>query len=330
VIVHEFGHALAARHFGIPTRDITLLPIGGVSSLERIPDDPRQEFWVAIAGPAVSVAIAAALLLLMLATGAAGYLKQIGPWGSVPFLEQLMLANIILAVFNLLPAFPMDGGRIFRSLLARRTGYSKATRIAANVGQGMALMFALLALFGNPFLLLIALFIWFGAGQEAALAQIKSALSGLPVSVVTVTDFTAISSSDTLARPLALMLHGTQQDFPVIDAGRLVGILTRRELLSGLAKSGSDCLVSEVMRTQYPIISSSEMLEAAAEKLRNPDCRVLPVMDAGRLVGLFTVENLGEFVMIQSALGSSIKRTRSTDQPQSSPREREGSPRLIA
>lgn len=304
VVIHEFGHALAARHFGIPTRDITLLPIGGVSSLERIPDDPRQELWVALAGPAVSVAIAVVLLFFMWVTGAAGQLNTIGPWGNVGFIEQLMLANVILAVFNLLPAFPMDGGRIFRSLLARWMDYSKATRIAANAGQGMALLFALMGLFGNPFLLLIALFIWIGAGQEAAVAQIKSALSGIPVSAVTVTDFHTISSSDTLAHPLELMLHGTQQDFPVIDGGRLVGILTPKELLSGLSKSGPATSVSEVMRTQYPFISSHEMLQAATDKLEAPDCRVLPVIDAGRLVGLFTVENLGEFVMVQSALGS--------------------------
>lgn len=171
VVAHEFGHALAARRFGIKTNDITLLPIGGVSSLERIPDDPRQELWVALAGPAVSIAIAAALLLLLVITGSVGHLTQIGPWGNVPFVEQLLLANVMLVIFNLLPAFPMDGGRIFRSLLARRMDYSRATRIASNVGQIMALLFAGLGLFGNPFLFLIALFVWIGAGHEAATAN---------------------------------------------------------------------------------------------------------------------------------------------------------------
>ena len=130
--------------------------------------------------------------------------------------------------------------------------YSRATRIAANVGQGMAFFFALAGLFGNPFLLLIALFVWIGAGQEAALAQMKSALKGIPVSEVTVTDFNTISASDTLARPVELMLHGTQQDFPVVDHGRLVGILTRKELLSGLSQTGPDTPVSQVMRQGIP------------------------------------------------------------------------------
>ncbi|MGZ4858642.1 MAG: site-2 protease family protein [Candidatus Angelobacter sp.] len=328
VVAHEFGHALAARRFGIQTNDITLLPIGGVSSLERIPDDPRQELWVALAGPAVSVAIAAALLLIVWITGAVGHLTQIGPWGNVPFAEQLLLANVMLVIFNLLPAFPMDGGRIFRSLLARRMDYSRATRIAANVGQGMALLFAGLGLFGNPFLFLIALFVWIGAGQEAATAELRSALRGIPVSQVTITDFNTISPSDMLSRPVALMLHGTQQDFPVVDEGRLVGVLTRNELLSGLSKSGPDVPVSQVMRKDYQAVSGSEMLQAASDRLQNPDCRVLLVMEKGNLRGLFTVENLAEFLMVQTALRGAGKKAESTPQEGGSA-NRDGLPKLI-
>lgn len=328
VVAHEFGHALAARRYGIQTNDITLLPIGGVSSLERIPDDPRQELRVALAGPAVSVAIAMALLLTAWITGATGHLKQIGPWGNVPFIEQLLLANVMLVIFNLLPAFPMDGGRIFRSLLARRMDYSRATRIAANVGQGMALLFAGLGLFGNPVLFVIALFVWIGAGQEAAMAELKSVLSGIAVSRVTITDFSTISSSDTLSRPVELMLHGTQQDFPVVDDGRLVGVLTRKELLSGLSKSGPDMPVSQVMRKDYPAIAGSEMLQAASEKLQNPDSRVLLVMEKGSLLGLFTVENLAEFLMVQSALSGARKNVQVA--PQGPGSKRDGLPKLIA
>ena len=328
VVAHEFGHALAARRYGIQTNDITLLPIGGVSSLERIPDDPRQELMVALAGPAVSVAIAAALLLAAWITGATGHLTQIGPWGNVPFIEQLLLANVMLVIFNLLPAFPMDGGRIFRSLLARRMDYSRATRIAANVGQGMALLFAGLGLFGNPVLFVIALFVWIGAGQEAAMAELKSVLSGIAVSRVTITDFSTISSSDTLSRPVELMLHGTQQDFPVVDGGRLVGVLTRKELLSGLSKSGPDMPVSQVMRKDYPAIAGSEMLQAASEKLQNPDSRVLLVMEKGSLLGLFTVENLAEFLMVQSALSGAGKNVQVV--PQGPGSKRDGLPKLIA
>jgi Zn-dependent protease/predicted transcriptional regulator len=328
VVAHEFGHALAARRFGISTHDITLLPIGGVSSLERIPDDPRQELWVALAGPAVSVGIGVIILVVLWVTGAGSHLNQIGPWGNVPFFEQLLLANFVLAVFNLIPAFPLDGGRVFRSLLARRMDYSRATRIAANVGQGVAFFFTLAGLFGNPFLLLIALFVWIGASQEAALAQMKSALKGIPVSEVTVTDFNTISALDTLARPVELMLHGTQQDFPVVDHGRLVGILTRKELLSGLSQTGPDTPVSQVMRREYQVISSTEMLPAVSQKLQGPDSRVLLVMEKERLLGLFTIENLAEFVMVQSALRGARKKAGPIPQEQR-PVNPDGSPKLI-
>jgi Zn-dependent protease len=302
IVAHEFGHALVARRFGVQTRDITLLPIGGVSSLERIPDNPAQEFWVAIAGPAVSIGIAFLLLPLVVVSGTNARLSPTGPWGNVPFVEQLMLANVVLAIFNLLPAFPMDGGRIFRSLLAKRMDYARATRIAANVGQLVAVGFAMGGLFANPFLLLIALFVWVGADQEAAFAKLKSVLSGIPVSSATVTDFNTISPSKTLQTPIELMLHGSQQDFPVMDNGRLVGMLTRKELLSALSQKGPDTLVSDVMRKDYPTVSSSEMLEAVSQKLLAADCQVLLVVDGGELRGLLTVENLAEFVMFQSAM----------------------------
>jgi len=326
VVIHEFGHALAARHSGIATRDIILLPIGGVSRMERIPDNPRQELWIALAGPLVSLAVAAALWFFLWAVHAPAPMNQmvqLDSWAKIyPFVAQLMVANGVLAVFNLLPAFPMDGGRIFRAVLARRMDYSRATRVAANIGQGMAVIFALAGIIGNPFLVLVALFIWIGAGQEAALAEMKTALEGIRVSQVTVTDFKTISPSDTLAHAVQLMLHGSQQDFPVVDAGRLVGILTRRELLKALSKSGPDSSVSNAMRKEYPIVSSSDALQTAMEKLQDPECRVLPVMEAGRLVGLFTLENLGEFVLVQSALSSPI--IASTQQTQRTSPDRDG------
>jgi Zn-dependent protease len=217
VVMHEFGHALTARRFGIPTRDITLLPIGGISRMQRIPDDPRQELWIALAGPAVSIAIAAALFALLLATGVRVPFKRFATWSGASFVEQLMFANIVLAIFNLLPAFPMDGGRILRAALARYMDYSRATQVAATVGQGMAFIFGALGLFTNPFLLFIALFVWIGATQESVAVQMKVALVGIPVSEVTVTEFSSLSPSDPLHRAVELMLHGTQQDFPVLE-----------------------------------------------------------------------------------------------------------------
>ncbi len=308
VILHELGHALTAKRFGILTRDITLLPIGGISRMQRIPDDPRQELWIALAGPAISIAIAAALFALLLAAGVQAPFKRITTWTAASFVEQLMFANIALAIFNLLPAFPMDGGRIFRAALARYMDYSRATQAAATVGQGMAFVFGALGLLGNPFLLFIALFVWIGATQESALVQMKVVLAGIPVSEVAVTEFSSLAPSDPLHRAVELMLHGTQQDFPVLEDGRLVGILGRKDLLKGLSRSGPNVLISAIMRKDYPILSAREMLQAALDKVQECDCRVLPVMDKGKLLGLFTLENLGEFLLVRSALAGKARK----------------------
>src|SRR5437773_1877960 len=244
VVLHELGHALTARRYGIRTRDITLLPIGGVSRLERIPDDPRQEVWVSLAGPAVNVVIAAALYAWLLLSQTWRPLSALTMAGG-PFLERLLLVNVSLAVFNLLPAFPMDGGRVLRALLAMRMDYVRATQVGAQVGQAMALVFGLLGLLTNPFLLFIAFFVWIGAAQEASMVQMRTALSGIPVSRAMLTDFHTLAPDDAAKRVLELILAGSQQDFPVVDGGqggqggRLAGVLLRRDVLKALAQRGS-------------------------------------------------------------------------------------------
>jgi Zn-dependent protease len=298
VVLHEYGHALTARRFGIKTRDITLLPIGGVARLERMPDDPKQELWVALAGPAVNVVIAAALFVWLQVTGGLGQATLIG--GS--FIERLMLVNVVLVVFNMIPAFPMDGGRVVRALLAMRLEYTRATQIAASLGQGIAFLLGFIGLFTNPLLVFTALFVWMGAAQESSMVQMKSSLGGIPVSRAMLTDFNAVSSRDTLARAVELILAGSQQDFPVVDDGRVSGVLTRGDLLIALQRHGPSAPVAEVMRRDVQIADAFEMLETVSARLQECNCHTLPVVRNGQLVGLVTMENIGEFLMIQAAL----------------------------
>jgi Zn-dependent protease len=304
VVLHELGHALTARRYGIRTRDIVLLPIGGVARLERIPDEPIRELLVAIAGPAVNVVIAALLFVGLVMTGSWHGIESLSlAEGSFP--ERVLLANVSLVLFNLLPAFPMDGGRMLRAALAMRWDYLRATQVAATVGQGMAFLFGLIGLMlGAPMLLFIAFFVWIGAAQESSLAQMKAALGGIPVRRLMITDFRALHPDDTLQRAIELTLATTQRDFPVVEADRVVGVLTQRALIQGLTEKGRDAPVASVMERNFQLAELSEMIEPAFLRLQTCNCSTLPVLDAGRLVGLLTLENVGEFLSIQSALKS--------------------------
>ena len=293
VLLHEFGHALAARRYGIPTKDITLLPIGGVARLERMPTDPQQELVVALAGPAVNVVIALALLPIIAVS-------------ELPFFERLFSANLFLVAFNLIPAFPMDGGRVLRAGLALKMNYAGATRTAATIGQGFAVLFGLAGLFTNPFLILIAVFIWFGAAGESQVAQTQSRLAGVPVERAMLTQFETLAPINSLRYVSHLMLAGSQQEFPVVEGGRPLGLVTRADLFNALALHGPLGWASQAMRRDFATIDAGAPLAAAAEKLQTGQARSMFVLRDGQLAGLLTLENVLEYARLQAALDQNV------------------------
>jgi Zn-dependent protease/CBS domain-containing protein len=300
VVLHEFGHALAAKAFGINTPDITLLPIGGVARLERMPEEPTQELIIAAAGPAVNVVIALGLWLVI------GWSPAADPavFEGSNLLMKLMQINVWLVLFNLLPAFPMDGGRILRALLATRMSYARATQTAATVGQGFAFIFGFLGLFFNPMLIFIALFVYIGASQEAALAQMRAVSRGLPVSSAMVREFRSLPEDATLQEAVDALLATSQHDFPVVDElGNVAGVLTRHDLISALRRDDPQIRVGDIMRRDIPSVTTGTRFEDALRIMQESNSPALPVLDnMKRLVGLLTPENVSELMMIHSAM----------------------------
>ena len=309
VVLHEFGHALTARRYGIQTPDITLLPIGGVARLEKMPDEPRQEVWVALAGPAVNVVIAI-ILWLVLGMPSLPDLRVM-QFADGNILSKLLVVNVMLVLFNMIPAFPMDGGRVLRALMAMRMSYARATQVAANIGQALAFVGGFLGfLYGHFLLILIAIFIYFGASNEAAFAQFRDISPDLRVGGVMVTQFQSLPHESTLNDAVDALLSTSQHEFPVLDiTGNFAGILTRKDLIGGLRKSGPETPVASVMRTDIPAVHQSMPFERAFGLLQQYGSPALPVLDSdGRLVGLFTPENISEMMMVQSALAVSPRR----------------------
>ncbi len=296
VVLHEFGHALAGKAFGIKTPDITLLPIGGVARLERIPDEPVQELVIAAAGPAVTAVIALGAFI-----GGGSWDYPPSTKTSIP--DLLFTMNVILLLFNLLPAFPMDGGRVLRALLATRMSYARATQVAATVGQGFAFVFGLIGLLINPFLIFIALFVYIGASQEAALAQMKDISRRFPVSSAMVREFRTLLENTTLQEAVDALLATSQHDFPVVnDAGNVVGLLTRQDLIAALRKNDPALRVGDVMRRDVPTVTTGTRFEDAFRIMQECNCPAVPVLDRmKRVVGLLTPENVTELMMVQSA-----------------------------
>jgi len=308
VVLHEFGHAIAAKGYGINTPDITLLPIGGVARLERMPEAPKQELVIAIAGPLVNVIIAACLYVVI---GARGHVAPETAVQSGDMLIGLFQINVWLVLFNLLPAFPMDGGRVLRALLATRISYARATQTAATIGQAFAFIFGMIGLFGvphlihpNPFLIFIAFFVYIGASQEAALAQMRDVSRRFPVSSAMVREFRSLPENATLQEAVDALLATSQHDFPVLDeSGNVAGILTRRDLIAALRKNDLAIRVGDVMRRDIPTVTTGTRFEEAFRIMQECNCPAVPVLDSmKKLVGLLTPENVSELMMVQSAL----------------------------
>jgi Zn-dependent protease len=298
VVAHEFGHILTARNFGVKTPEVTLLPIGGVANMERIPEEPWQELLVAIAGPMVNVVIAG---VLFVAGGFSVVDLQSVDLEKATMIQSLALINISLVVFNLIPAFPMDGGRVLRALLAMRLGPQRATEIAAKLGQFFAFLFVAAGLFLNPMLVLIGMFIYIAAVSERQANALRWFAQGLTVAEGMERLVRSFSANALLSEAVEALLASSQRAFPVIDEmQKPVGLLDRDDLVLGLKEKGSDAPVSSVMR-RPAVTNVTVSLNDAVMDMNRQGLRSQIVVDgSGRFAGMLTIENVAEMMMIHT------------------------------
>ncbi|MCJ2186253.1 site-2 protease family protein [Novosphingobium beihaiensis] len=301
VVLHEFGHIFAARRFGVRTPEVVLLPIGGVSRLERIPDEPRAEFVIAIAGPLVTLAIALVLLMVLGRMPTVEEIQQGQGWHGL--MAQLAYVNIALFLFNLIPAFPMDGGRVLRAGLATWLGHTQGTRVAAGIGQACAVFLGLMGLLsGNIILVLVAVFVYFAAGSENGIVALRDITAGKPARDSMIDNFVRLHATDPVAAAASALIHSDQREFPVVNReGCLAGFLSRDGIIRALAGPGQDTAIAEVMQ-EIPQVSQWTRMDEIVPMLTGGAAAVGVADDDGRCLGYITWENLMEELMISRAL----------------------------
>ena len=304
VFLHELGHALAAKRYNIKTKDITLLPIGGLARLESIPEYPKQELVVAIAGPTVNIALAVITGLFITIPETKDLTLQLegGVNGSNFFLN-FFIVNIWLALFNLIPAFPMDGGRVLRALLAMKFERHIATNIAARIGQVLAVGFVFMGFFSNPFLVFIGLFIFLGAQAEAEFTLVKSLLKGYKVKDVLMRQYQTIEANETIKTAVAMLLNGQSRNFLVTENGISVGTLSRDEIIKALSEQGENVVIHNVMNKNLIYLDANAPLEDAYQQVQESKSSLMPVMENKQLIGTLDTENILEFIMVKNATG---------------------------
>lgn len=309
VVLHELGHSIVAQHYGISVKDIVLLPIGGMAQMKSIPEDPVQEFFIAIAGPLVNFILAGLMILVNLAFGLGGSLANplalLYGFGSISLasiFDYLFIANLFLGIFNLLPAFPMDGGRILRALLATRLNYVKATDIAALVGKMMAILLGAWGVFGGGiFLILIAFFVFIEADQEGKMVKVRHMMRGLTVAQAYSAQARTLDSQATVGEAMELALNSLQSDFPVVDSGQVVGLLTRSKLVEALNQNGPAMPVGYVMLKDVEPVTPEEELYDVQQQMMESQLNALPVASAGGYLGLITRRGIHELIQLAAA-----------------------------
>jgi len=304
VTLHELAHSLVAKKFGINVKEITLLPIGGIASMAKMPEKPYQEFFISIAGPLTNIAVVVIFYFPLrtlfgsdvffgaLGSFFTGYMPADFKYGFV--ICQIYWVNLILAIFNLLPAFPMDGGRILRSLLAQRLGFRKATKIAVNFGHIFAILFGYIGLMhGRIILLIIAVFIYMAASSEGVHVDVRAVLRKFRVKDILPTNFLTLAPDANLAKVLELIFHSHQEDFPVIGpSDRMLGFVTRQDVVNGIHQYGVNGLVSSCMRQEIPSVRDQETLYDVQNIMQERSVKALPVTKGGKVVGIVTTEDI--------------------------------------